>query len=123
MPELSDICAACGQSYGSHLHGHNNCPNVNRPTEFLETTFVSRADQSRPLVSRKRQAQIREFINSLHILEEAFGLRLSSDDGSIEVLDTRNPLPTGYAFAAIIRNDGVLEIAEWIKEDEPEVKA
>ena len=70
-----------------------------------------------PLVSDARAHEIRQFHIALAELQHKYGLKLESfDDGEpLAVVDLRDDLPQGYAFAALIRSDGNLEVATWVE--------
>lgn len=68
-----------------------------------------------PLVSPARASDIRNFQISLAELQDRYGVRLATEE-SIEIVDTREEMPAGYPFVAIIRADGSLEFAQWVQD-------
>ena len=70
-----------------------------------------------PLISDERAHEIRQFHIALAELQHKYGLKLESfDDGEpLAIIDMRRDLPQGYAFAALVRADGTLEVATWVE--------
>lgn len=70
-----------------------------------------------PLISDERSHEIRQFHIGLAELQHKYGLKVESFDSGepLAIIDTRRDLPQGYAFAALIRADGTLEVATWVE--------
>lgn len=70
-----------------------------------------------PLVSIERAHEIRQFHIALAELQHKHGLKLQCfDDGEpLAIIDTKRDMPQGYAFTALIRADGSLEIADFVE--------
>ena len=70
------------------------------------------------LVTLERALEIRHFHIDLKELEHKYGIRLKAgDDHDFEIIDERRQMPAGYTFSAFIREDGKLEIVEYVPED------
>ena len=70
-----------------------------------------------PLISDERAHEIRQFHIALAELQHKHGLKLQCfEDGEpLAIIETRRDLPQGYLFAALIRADGTLEVAQWVE--------
>ena len=77
---------------------------------------------TKPLVSPDQEKRIRSFRMALTLMEDAYGLKLAGDsDGSCDILiiDRTRTLPRGYYYDARIDGDtGVLDLAEWVLDEE-----
>lgn len=77
----------------------------------------ARVMETGPLVDPERAAEIRRFHIDLAQLQFRYGLQLiASDDHIMEIVDARRDMPPGYTFSAIIREDGKLEVIDWVQE-------
>ena len=86
--------------------------------EAYETRHaVDHITDREPLISDERAHEIRQFHIALAELQHKYGLKLESfDDGEpLAIIDMRRDLPQGYAFAALVRADGTLEVATWVE--------
>ena len=90
-------------------------------TDAIEIARAIVRHAMKPLVSPDAQARIRSFFHALRCVEEAYGLKLQGDALSahdILIVDQRERLPADYEWSAYITEDGRLEIAEYVLDDE-----